>query len=182
MPSIISTPRHIRRMTAGDSKDDEDSSEEDEISDSEEGTAGESSDDNEIRVSEPEGSQMQDEQNSHETIQWRFMRNKDDLSLLSFEFMQDPPSRELPPDTPLQYFKQYFTDELLEELCYLSNLYAVRKNPNITFSIDKVQLQQYLGIHICMTLIKRGASRRYWGRHTRVNQVADTMSKKQFEK
>ena len=66
MPSIISTPRHIRRMTADDSKDDEDSSEEDEISDSEEGTAGESSDDNEIRVSEPEGSQMQDEQNSHE--------------------------------------------------------------------------------------------------------------------
>ena len=71
MSSIISTPRHFRRMTADDSKDDEDSSEEDEISDSEEGTASESSDDNEIRVSEPEGSQMQDEQNSHETIQWR---------------------------------------------------------------------------------------------------------------
>ena len=42
-------------------------------------------------------------------------------------------------------------------------------------------LQQYLGINIYMTLIKVGASRRYWGTFTRVSQVADVMSRKTFK-
>ena len=42
-------------------------------------------------------------------------------------------------------------------------------------------LQQYIGIHIYMTLIELGASRRYWETLTGVPQVGDVMSPKTFE-
>ena len=57
---------------------------------------------------------------------------------------------------------------------FLQHLRCSEK-PNTTFHLTPLMLEQFLGIHIYMTLIKLGSSRRYWGTFTRVPQVADVM-------
>ena len=55
------------------------------------------------------------------------------------------------------------------------------KNPNATFVLDKLLLKQYTGIIIMTTLIKPGAIKRYWQDNSRIDAIANTMSRKAFE-
>ena len=80
-----------------------------------------------------------------------------------------------------QYFLEYFTDQFCETVCELSNTYMREKNPNATFVLDKLLLKQYTGIIIMTTLIRLGAIKRYWQDNSRIDAIANTMSRKTFE-
>ena len=71
--------------------------------------------------------------------------------------------------------------DLLEEIIYQTNLYAHQKNVNTTFSTDKNELMTFIGIVLFMGIAHYPAIDDYWATYTRVPQVADVMSSKQFK-
>ena len=83
--------------------------------------------------------------------------------------------------SPYQNFLQYFTDDFCDKVCELSNNYLRSKNPNSTFVLDKLLLHQYAGIILKTTLIRLGATKRYWQENSRIDSNANCMSIKTFE-
>ena len=112
------------------------------------------------------------------SAEWRVRRSKDPPN---FPFLIKTDKNFSITKTPMEYFCQYYSKYFLENVCTSSNTYAVLKNLNTTFHQTPLMLKQYLGIHFYMTLIKLGASRRFWETLTGVPQVADVMRPKTFE-
>ena len=83
--------------------------------------------------------------------------------------------------TPLQYFEQYFTDDFINEMCYKAVHYRVTKDPNSTFTVSAAEMRTYLGVVLYMTLVKLGGVRRYWCSSTRINLIADVITRDRFE-
>lgn len=70
----------------------------------------------------------------------------------------DPPYPEL---TPFQYFKQFFDDELFDQIVGQTNLYSVQKSGK-SVQVSRSELEQYFGILLMMGLIKLPQYRMYW--------------------
>ena len=68
---------------------------------------------------------------------------------------------------PIDYSRKYFTHDFLNTLCEKANLYRAAKDINTTFTVNKKDMEIYIGITIYMTLIKTGSTRRYWAAGTR---------------
>ena len=56
--------------------------------------------------------------------------------------------------TPYEFFKNFISDELMEEICFQSNLYASRKNPNQPLNLNLQEFEQWLGICMRMSITK----------------------------
>ena len=75
--------------------------------------------------------------------------------------------------SPYQYFLEYFNEQFCEKVCELSNLYLRQKNPNSKFVLNQMLLKQYAGIIIMTTVIRLGATKRYWRENTRIDLIAN---------
>ena len=82
--------------------------------------------------------------------------------------------------SPFQCFQDMFPSALLEDIVYQTNLYAQLKNVNTTCQIDMHELMVFIGIVLYMGVSILPSIEDYWGTHTRVVQVAEIMSSKQF--
>ena len=82
--------------------------------------------------------------------------------------------------SPLEYFREYF-DSFLESLCPKAISDRLSKDINFSFNASVQEIEKYIGITIFMTLVKTGSVRRCWTSGTRINQVADTMTRGKFE-
>ena len=74
-----------------------------------------------------------------------------------------------------------FPTSFLEEIAYQTNLYARQKNVNTTFHIDKHKLLVFIGIVLYMGVNVLPSIEGYWRAQSRVVQVTDFMSCKQFK-
>ncbi|KAL2104215.1 hypothetical protein ACEWY4_001083 [Coilia grayii] len=83
--------------------------------------------------------------------------------------------------SPLQYFREFFSKEILEVIVQESNLYAIQKDPSKPLNLTVNELEQFLGTVVYMSLFGLPASRMYWNKATRVPQVADTMTLNRWE-
>ena len=81
----------------------------------------------------------------------------------------------------LDYFRMFVGIELLKLIVDESNKYAVQQNPNKPLNLSIEELEQWLGIVLCMSIIKLPATRLYWSRLLRVSHIADCMSCNRFE-
>ena len=99
---------------------------------------------------------------------------------------------------PMEFFKQFITNELLEEITFHTNLYntqratrgyktAVKRRGSSQTSfreiepVTKVELQQVFGIILYMGVHKLPSRRMYWGNKTVVPLIANTMSRNRYE-
>ena len=99
---------------------------------------------------------------------------------------------------PMEFFKQFITNELLEEITFHTNLYntqratrgyktAVKRRGSSQTSFreikpgTKVKLQQVFGIILYMGVHKLPSRRMYWGNKTVVPLIANTMSRNRCE-
>ena len=73
-----------------------------------------------------------------------------------------------------------FSDDLLDEIVYQTNLYARQQNVNTTFKLEKHELMVFIGIVLYMGVNTLPSIEDYWGTYTRVAQVVDSMSSKRF--
>lgn len=85
-------------------------------------------------------------------------------------------------DTPFQFFKYFFTDELLQKIVDESTLYTTQKDPNKSFHITKTDLQKYLGICILTSVTHNDNVRDFWSDVIGTELVKSTMSVNNFEK
>ena len=82
--------------------------------------------------------------------------------------------------SPMEYFQDMFTVDLLEDIVYQTNLYACQRNVNTHFHTDKHEVMVFIGIVLYMGVLQLPAIDDYWSTFTRVTQVADAMSSKRF--
>lgn len=83
--------------------------------------------------------------------------------------------------TPLEYFKMFFDDDIINNIVNQTNLYSVQKHGasvNTNFS----EMCNYFGIHILSGIIPMPSYRMYWAQQTRYPLIADVMARNRFEK
>lgn len=87
----------------------------------------------------------------------------------------EPPSDEL---QPIQYFKKYFTEDMISKIVEQTNVYAAQSGSN--FLTDSTEIEQYIGILLKMGLVKMPRYTMYWSKELRYSPVADMMPRTRF--
>lgn len=85
-------------------------------------------------------------------------------------------------DTPYQFFKYFFTDELMDKIIQESKLYRIQQNPNKPLVMTKDDLQKYIGICFLTSVQRNSNIRDYWKDVIGNSLIQDTMSINTFEK
>lgn len=83
--------------------------------------------------------------------------------------------------SPLQYFRKFFSEDILEVIVEESNLYAIQWDPNKPLNLTTSELEQFLGTVVYMSLFGLPATSMFWNKATRVSKVADTMTLSRWE-
>ncbi|KAK3895095.1 hypothetical protein Pcinc_001190 [Petrolisthes cinctipes] len=81
---------------------------------------------------------------------------------------------------PHEFFMRMLPIELLEDMVYQTNLYAHQKDVSTTFSIDIHDLMVFTGIVLYMGVMRGPSIDDYWALDTRMPQITEYMSSKQF--
>lgn len=83
--------------------------------------------------------------------------------------------------TPYQYFKYFFNDELFEKITLESVRFSASKNPAKPLDLTKYDIMKYLGICILSSIVSIPNFRMYWNQQVGLDVVCNTMSQKRFE-
>lgn len=98
-----------------------------------------------------------------------------------------PPLPEKPypqPDhisTPYEYFLKLFPLEVIDHIVYQTNLYVKQIDINTSFATNRDEIMNFIGILLYMGVCELPSLEDYWANETRVPQVANVMSSKQFK-
>ncbi|XP_066957626.1 LOW QUALITY PROTEIN: piggyBac transposable element-derived protein 3-like [Macrobrachium rosenbergii] len=82
---------------------------------------------------------------------------------------------------PMEYFLQFFTNELAEHIVYQTNLYSRQKDVGGNFNITEAELKVFMGAITFMGLVPLPSIVDYWAVHTRIPQIANCMSRNRFK-
>lgn len=82
---------------------------------------------------------------------------------------------------PIQYFSDYFEDDIFVKIAFNTNLYATKKNLGSKFKLtDEHEIKTLIGIHMLMGCLKYSRVRMYWQKRFFVHLIADNMSRNRF--
>lgn len=81
---------------------------------------------------------------------------------------------------PIQYFRDFFDNVLLELIVQQSNLFYSQQRHH-SLNMDRNELEQFLGTVLYMSVIQLPRPRLYWSSECRVAQVADIMARNRWE-
>ncbi|XP_028394533.1 piggyBac transposable element-derived protein 3-like [Dendronephthya gigantea] len=86
-----------------------------------------------------------------------------------------------PEPSSLEFFRQFVTKEMLQNMCEQTNVYSVEKSGiSIETSVD--ELEKIIGMYFLMGLVQLPSVRSYWENATRYPCVADEMGRTRFQK
>ena len=116
---------------------------------------------------------------SNEDTGYRWRKRDPPIQNTQFLETFPPPPQSISPT--LEYFEQYFSEELVNHIVLQSNIYAhqngiPRNELNITL------LRKYLGVLILMAVVQMPNIKLYWAAATRYAPIADYMSRDEFTK
>ncbi|XP_041868396.1 piggyBac transposable element-derived protein 2-like [Melanotaenia boesemani] len=83
--------------------------------------------------------------------------------------------------SPYEYFKMFFSEDILEIVVEQSNLYAIQRDTNKPLNLTTKELEQFMGTAVYMSLFGLPGTRMFWNKATQVSQVADTMTLNRWE-
>jgi len=84
------------------------------------------------------------------------------------------------PHSPLQYFQQFITDDMMTSVAENTNLYSTQKTGRCVTTTKK-ELEQVVGIYFRMGLVQMPGNRVYWENDTYYKPVAEVMSRNRFQ-
>lgn len=84
-------------------------------------------------------------------------------------------------ETPYQFFKYFFTDEILETICEETTRYSVQVDPSKPCQLSLADLKKYIGICTFMSVVHLPNCRDYWHPVIGNQCVIDTMSINSYE-
>ncbi|XP_046974849.1 piggyBac transposable element-derived protein 3-like [Vanessa cardui] len=82
--------------------------------------------------------------------------------------------------SPLDYFKLFLTDDILELIVYHSNLYSVQKK-GTSINITKDDIKDFIAMNILMGVVDIPAYTDYWSNELKYSKIADVMTLKKFQ-
>ena len=82
--------------------------------------------------------------------------------------------------TPLDYFKMFWLDTLTDLVVENTNLYSTQKS-GFSIKTSRSEIEQYIGMHIKMGVIRLPAYTHYWSNEMRYPPIADIMPLKRFQ-
>ncbi|KOB65098.1 putative piggybac transposable element-derived, partial [Operophtera brumata] len=65
-------------------------------------------------------------------------------------------------ETPLQFFKYLFTDEMFQHITQETLRYATEKRPEKPMNLTEKEIEQFVGICLMMSIIQLPTTRDYW--------------------
>ncbi|XP_063216905.1 piggyBac transposable element-derived protein 3-like isoform X2 [Bacillus rossius redtenbacheri] len=83
--------------------------------------------------------------------------------------------------SPVDYFRYFFDVEVIDNIVTQSNLYCVQNDVNKSLNTVAQEIEQFIGTCAYMSIYSLPRSRLFWGRSTRVEKVADVMSRNRWE-
>lgn len=96
------------------------------------------------------------------------------------EFTGDPMEDPLQVDTPLEYFRKFIDDDMIELLVSMTNIYSVQKNGK-DLNTNKKEMEQVIGMFFKMGLVRMPGTTMYWEIDTRYAPVAEVMCRNRFQ-
>ena len=88
----------------------------------------------------------------------------------------DPPLEEI---TPLKYFKQFITDDIIDCVVEQTNIYSFQKDAKST-NTNREEILSLIGMHMKMGIITIPSYKLYWSRELRYSPVADVMARNRY--
>ncbi|KAI8792109.1 piggyBac transposable element-derived protein 3 [Biomphalaria glabrata] len=82
--------------------------------------------------------------------------------------------------SPMHYFKNFLTDDMLELIVKFTNEYSVEKSGK-SIDTNKKEIEQIIGMFLRMGLAKMPGVKGYWETDTRYDPVAGVMSRNRFQ-
>lgn len=83
--------------------------------------------------------------------------------------------------SPLEYFKIFFDDNIINNIVDQTNLYSVQKKL-VSVNTNYNEICNFFGILIISGIVNMPSYRMYWAQETRYPVIADVMSRNRFEK
>ena len=112
---------------------------------------------------------------------WRSMKDRTSITQnvnFSDNRMSDTEKLKLVRD----YFKIFFTDEMIKHIAHHTNLYSAQQNiTKGSIATDKDEMERCLGILLKMSVIQAPYYRTYWENDTRYEKICAIMSRDKFE-
>lgn len=113
---------------------------------------------------------MKEENLQQNNEQLRFKGNKNlSLDLLSF-------------DTPIQFFFNVFSQEVIKKISEETNFYQVQGDPNSAFRVSKMDVRQFIGLVYVISLVQLPRVTNHWSPILGTPLIQETMSLNKFEK
>ena len=84
---------------------------------------------------------------------------------------------------PVEYFKKYVTNDLLDSAAHFTNLYAVQKHIKEGSKFEctnRKEIEDLIGIHIIMGTLKYPRINMYWNANFKVDIIKNTMTLNRF--
>ena len=88
-----------------------------------------------------------------------------------------PPAEDL---SPLEYFKQFWSNDITENLVGQTNLYSVQQS-GISINTNHKEMEQLIDMQMLMSIISLPSYELYWSKRLRIDCVADVMGLKRYE-
>ena len=76
--------------------------------------------------------------------------------------------------SPLEYFRQFWPDEINDLVVEQTNLYSTQKS-GTSINTTKPEMEQFIGMHLKMGLIQLPSYKLYWSQKMRYPAIADQM-------
>ncbi|XP_028657085.1 piggyBac transposable element-derived protein 3-like [Erpetoichthys calabaricus] len=82
---------------------------------------------------------------------------------------------------PVEYFRHFFSKDIITHIVDQSNLYAIQQNPNKPLALSSQELEQFLGTLLAMSMVKLSNSRLYWKSKLNCPIVSEVISRDRWE-
>ncbi|XP_076036256.1 uncharacterized protein LOC143022126 isoform X1 [Oratosquilla oratoria] len=82
--------------------------------------------------------------------------------------------------TPLEYFKQFFDEDLLQMIVDQSNLYSTQQR-GISLNLTVEELEQFIGTVLHTSIVHLPRMHMYWSKACWVPQIAEVFSRQRWE-
>ncbi len=83
--------------------------------------------------------------------------------------------------TPVEYFRQFWTDDIIDLVVQQTNLYSTQKTGS-SINTTKKETEQLIGMHLRMDIVQLPSYKMYWSQKMRIPAIADRMPLKRYEK
>lgn len=83
--------------------------------------------------------------------------------------------------THIEYFEQFFDEEVFELMTSQSNLYAMETLAT-ELKCSPYEMRRYIGVILFMGIIKIPRTRMIWSKELKLNFISDGMTRSRFEK